>query len=81
MKVYYSLIALFFVTGLFSQPVTQVTYETKLRVADERAKAGDYYNAIDWFDQAYDESRDVNLQVAIGDLYMRARDYKRAEQT
>lgn len=81
MKVYHSLIALFFVTGLFAQPVTQVTYETKLRVADERAKAGDYYNAIEWFDKAYDESRDVNLQVAIADLYMRARDYKRAEQT
>lgn len=81
MKFGYSLLALLFTTGLFAQPITKVTYETKLRVADERARAGDYYNAIDWFDQAYDESRDINLQVAIADLYMRARDYKRAEQT
>lgn len=81
MKFIYSLLALMFSGSLFAQPVTQVTYETKLRIADERAKAGDYYNAIDWFDQAYDESRDINLQVAIADLYMLARDYKRAEQT
>lgn len=66
--------------SLSAQPLRAITYETKLRVADESAKSGDYYSAIEWFDKAYDESRDQDLQVPIADLYMRARDYKRAEQ-
>ncbi len=80
MKFFLSIIACLYFVNLFAQPRTTVTYETKLKVADMSAKAGDYYNAIEWFDKAYDESKDPNLQVAMADLYVLARDYKRAEQ-
>jgi len=62
----------------YAQPVTTVTYETKLEVADEAAENKDYANAITWFEKAYKESKDVDLKVATGDLYMRLRDYKKA---
>lgn len=64
--------------GVFAQPMTMVTYETKLALADEAAKKNDYYNAIEWFEKAFEESKDLWLQVAIADLYALARDYNRS---
>ena len=66
--------------GLAAQPTTKVTYETKLAVADKAAREHDYYGAIKWFDEAYRESKDVNLRIAKADLYALARDYKRASK-
>lgn len=62
-----------------AQPLRAITYETKLETADNAVKDGDYYNAIEWFGKAYDETKDLNLQVAMADIYVLARDYKRAE--
>jgi peptidoglycan-associated lipoprotein len=78
-NIFLYLFAILLTSSVFAQPVKTVTYATKLATADECARNGDYYNAIDWFNQAYDESKDMTLQVAIADLYVRARDYKRAE--
>lgn len=63
---------------MMAQPTTKVTYEMKLATADNAARSYDYYSAIDWYDQAYKESKDINLQIAIADLYAKARDYSRA---
>ncbi len=63
---------------LIAQPTTKVTYETKLEVADEAARSSDYYTAIKWFGEAYKESKDITLQIVMGDMYALARDYKRA---
>ena len=84
MKRYYqsSLILLFlsFAYQSFAQPARVVTYETKLKVADKAASEGDYYGAMEWFQKAYEESKDVSLQVVIADLQMLARDYAKAEK-
>jgi peptidoglycan-associated lipoprotein len=81
MKKYISiLITLAFFNNLVAQPLRAITLETKLSTADAAAQGGDYYNAIDWFGQAFEESKDMNLQVAMADLYAKARDYKKAEQ-
>jgi peptidoglycan-associated lipoprotein len=71
---------LFFANCLMAQPMTVVTYETKLAVADKAAEEGDYYGAIEWYSKAYDESKDLNLQITIADLFILARDYSRAEK-
>ena len=73
-------IAFLFSTVAFAQPKKTVTYETKLEVADKAAREGDYYGAIEWYEKAYDESKDVNLQIAIADLYVLTREYNRAEK-
>ncbi len=75
--IYTSLFSLFAFL-LVAQPTTKVTYEMKLATADKAAKSFDYYSAIDWYGQAYKESKDINLQIAIADLYAKARDYDRA---
>lgn len=64
----------------YAQPKRNITYETKLEVADQAAKDKDYYGAIEWFGKAYEESKDPSLQIAMADLYFLARDYNRAEK-
>lgn len=64
-----------------AQPVTSVTYETMIEVAEESADKKDYANAIEWFEKAYKESKDKDLKVVIGDLYMLLRDYKKASRS
>lgn len=78
------LTTLLFFVGIIcmeAQPVTATTYETMIEVAEESADKKDYANAIEWFEKAYKESKDKNLKVAIGDLYMRLRDYKKASRS
>lgn len=67
-------------TVSYAQPLRTVTYETMIEVADEAADKTDYEGAIEWYGKAYDISRDKNLKVAIGDLYMKLRDYNRAQR-
>lgn len=79
-RIYISIFLLGFATLAIAQPTRVTAYETKIEVAEEAADNNDYAGAIEWFEQAYDESRDKNLKVVIGDLYMRLRDYKRAQR-
>ncbi len=64
-----------------AQPITATSYETMIEVAEESADKKDYANAIEWFEKAYKESKDKDLKVVVGDLYMRLRDYKKAERS
>jgi len=66
--------------SLAAQPMTMVDYNTKLQVADQAASEGDYYGAIEWYTKAFEESKDLNLQLAIADLYVLARDFNKAEK-
>jgi len=68
------------VVAMVAQPVSSVTYDTMIEVAEESAEKKDYANAIDWFEKAYKESKDKDLKVVIGDLNMLLRDYKKAER-
>jgi peptidoglycan-associated lipoprotein len=74
-------VVLFFNITMIAQPVVSSSYETMLETAATCAENHDYINAIEWFEKAYKESKDPNLQVAIGDMYMLLRDYTKAEKT
>ena len=78
---YISIAVLYFNVCMIAQPVVSSSYETMLETAATCAENHDYINAIEWFEKAYKESRDPNLQVAIGDMYMLLRDYAKAEKT
>jgi peptidoglycan-associated lipoprotein len=64
----------------FAQPKGNITYETKMVVAEESAENADYQNAIDIYAEAYKESRDKDLLVYAGDLAMLLRHYDIAEK-
>ncbi len=72
---------LFFDVSMIAQPVVSSSYETMLETAATCAENNDYINAIEWFEKAYKESKDPNLQIAVGDMYMLLRDYAKAEKT
>ena len=57
-----------------------VDYNTKLMVADQAASEGDYYGAIEWYTKAFEESKDLNLQLAIADLYILAETLPKREK-
>lgn len=78
---YISIAVLYFNVCMIAQPVVSSSYETMLETAATCAENHDYINAIEWFEKAYKESKDPNLQVAIGDMYMLLRDYAKAEKT
>jgi peptidoglycan-associated lipoprotein len=80
MKILFGLACILCTSALMAQPLRTVTYETKLQVADTAGEEGDYYGAIEWYSKAYEESKDLNLQLAIADLYMLARDFSKAEK-
>lgn len=73
----------FLVFGLSSvkaQPVYEPSYEMLLQAAETSAENHDYYSAIELFEKAFDKSRDLNLKVTIGDLYVLVRDYAKAQK-
>ena len=61
-----------------AQPLTEVPYNKMLEKADELMKLRDYYNAEDWYEQAYRESKDPNIAAQLGYLNYVLRNYKGA---
>ena len=45
----------------FSQPITTANYETMVATAEEAYANQDYYNALKWYEDAYEEKKDREL--------------------
>lgn len=80
MKSYLKIIGLLiFPVYLFAQPLKEVPVQFMIEAADEALENNDYYNALEWYENAYREERNTDLAILIADLHMQLRDYKRAE--
>lgn len=66
--------------SLFAQPVGDSKYEQKIEAAEMSLESNNVYNALELFEEAYKESKDRNLLLAIADLSFSLRDYKKAER-
>lgn len=69
-----------------AQPVREPSFEMLLKAGEESAAKHDYYSAIDFFQKAFDKTTtngvpDMNLVVTIGDLYVKVRDYAKAQKS
>lgn len=62
-----------------AQPLKEIPISMKLQTAEERLASGDYYNALDWYEQVYKEKRDPEIAYKIALLHLTLRDYARAE--
>jgi peptidoglycan-associated lipoprotein len=62
-----------------AQPVSGYSYEIMLETADTCLGRGDYYNALEWFEKAYQEQRSNELAYTIAHLNKLLRDYQKAE--
>ncbi len=69
-----------FVIDLNAQPLDEIPYKFKLEAADTAFTRMDYYNAAEWYEECYKESREPALAHKIAYCHDRMRDYKRAER-
>lgn len=76
-----TILAVLFAGTAFGQPLNRATYATMLKIADQKLEEGDYYNALDWYEQAYEESQDKEVAARIANMYFFLRDYVKAERS
>lgn len=66
---------------LQAQPLNRATYATMIATAEEQEQKKDFYNAIEWYEKAYEENdSDKDLAIKLGYLNFEVRDYSRAER-
>ena len=69
-----------FSCGLIAQPMSGYSYKVMIETADKALNNNDYYNALDWFEQAYEVEKSDELAYTIAHLHMLLRDYNLAER-
>jgi len=78
-KILIALILMVVAPSAYSQPLKEIPVSMKIQTAEESLAKGDYYSALDWFEQAYKEKRDPEIAYKIALLHLTLRDYARAE--
>jgi peptidoglycan-associated lipoprotein len=63
-----------------AQPLNRPTYAMMINTAEEQMEKKDYYRALEWYEKAYEESKDRELAIIIADLNYMLRDYGDAER-
>jgi peptidoglycan-associated lipoprotein len=71
---------LIFQLSLSAQPLSEPTYEMNLEFAHELYAQHDYFNALEFFQDCFRESRDAKLLPHLAKLTYLLRDYERAER-
>ena len=69
-----------FASALFAQPISEIPLRFKLQAADSAYTLRDFYNAADWYEQAYNEVRSLDLAYKVGECYYELKDIRRAER-
>lgn len=67
------------VSWLAAQPIGTSSYETKIELGEIAYARGDYNNARDQYEQAYEDKEDPELVPILADINTRLRDYRGAE--
>lgn len=65
---------------LTAQPVKEVPVHMMIETAENSLAIADYYTALEWFENAYKETRDPDIAMKISDLQIKLRDFVRAER-
>ncbi len=66
--------------AMMSQPLNRPTYAMMISMAEEQMEKLDYYRALEWYEKAYEESKDRELAILMADLNYMLRDYRDAER-
>ena len=79
-KFFYLILSLGFGSVLSAQPLDEVPVHMMLETAEASMAIPDYYTALEWYENAYKETRDPAIAVKIADLQIKLRDFVRAER-
>ncbi len=63
-----------------AQPISKSSYETMVATAEELVANQDYYNALDWYEKAFEEQEEQTIIPVIANLNYKLRDYVKAER-
>ncbi len=76
----YSMLLVMAATWLSAQPVKEVPVYMMIETAEASLLIPDYYTALEWYENAYKETRDPEIANKISTLQIKLRDYVRAEK-
>jgi peptidoglycan-associated lipoprotein len=68
------------VTRLSAQPLDEVPVYMMIETAEASMAIPDYYTALEWYENAYKETRDPDIANKIATLQIKLRDFVRAER-
>jgi len=74
------LLSILMSASLMAQPHGKLKYNTMIEQGDYALETGDYYSALDWFEQAYKEEKTLDIAIVIARLNYELRNYKTAEK-
>ncbi len=80
MKYISILVFMVLMVSVQAQPIRSIPYETMIETAELALEKDDYYNALHWYEKAYDEKRDKDVAARIANLGYLLRDYERSEK-
>jgi peptidoglycan-associated lipoprotein len=76
----FSMLLVMAATWLSAQPVDEVPVHMMIETAEASLLIPDYYTALEWYENAYKETRDPEIANKISTLQIKLRDYVRAEK-
>ncbi len=79
-KIFLLIVLLTTGSQLYAQPVDEVPVHMMIETAEASLAIGDYYTALEWYENAYKEVRDPDMAVTIAELQIKIRDFIRAER-
>jgi peptidoglycan-associated lipoprotein len=79
-RLYFFIALLAFGARLAAQPLDEVPVYMMLETAEKSLAIPDYYTALEWYENAYKETRNPDIAYKIAGLEMKIRDFARAER-
>ena len=79
-KIFFLPAFLAFGSIITAQPLDEVPVYMMIETAEASMAIPDYYTALEWYENAYKETRDPEIAVKIAELQIKVRDYARAER-
>ncbi len=79
-RIIFAMMVMLITAGLHSQPITTYKYDDMLKTADDCMDAGDYYNALEWYEKAYKEVKSDDVALSMAYSYYKMRDFINAER-
>ncbi len=74
------ILSIYTLTGISAQPLDEVPVYMMIETAEASLLIPDYYTALEWYENAYKETRDPEIAVKIATLQIKLRDFGRAER-
>lgn len=77
-RTFFLMIGMLASVTMWSQPISNSTFEKNLQTAEEQMAKYDYYNARDYYTKAFDQQPTMEIALKIADLNYQLKDYRRA---